>query len=721
MMLSTRTKEATKTALAMTITYGIALSMDWDKPYWAAFAVAMISLSTVGQSLNKGAMRMLGTLVAVVVSLTLLALFPQERWWFMVALSVFVGLCTYLMGGQRRQYFWQVAGFVTVIICLSAGTTSASAFDTALLRAEETGLGILVYSLVTVLLWPSSTRDQLDAAVRALATTQHTLYRRYRDLLHGKGKAEDARALRMQEVQEFNEFSQALAAARTDSYQVWEVRRQWQQVQDQAGEVMETLELWRESFSGVQGLDMTRLLPHLDPLGEELDDRFAQIERMLGGEAPEREPQDVDLPLDKAALAALSHFQKAALAVTRTRLQHLDKLTRSLFETLADVKGFASAPAQADTVLASRPRFVPDLDRMAAAVSVVVSLWLAYLVWIYTGGEVPGGIGFVIMTVPIGMVLTAPQASVSLLYMPVAVGTVFASLLYIFVMPKLSSFMGLGLMIFAATFSICYLYAAPRQAIGRILGLVMFVTIAGISNEQSYDFLNVANTAFQFVFLFALLAFTAYIPVSQQPEKVVLRQLGRFFRSCEYLMTTMRWDITMTPTRLDRWRRAFHDREVETLPRKLAVWGKAVDTKALGGTSADQVLELTSNTQALAYRMQELMDAREAKQSALLVQEMLTDVRAWRLKVQDAFQGWSRDAEVAPAEVLRQRLTARLGDLERRIEETLNTIGEGKLSDQEREDFYRLLGAYRGLSEAALDYATTVDGIDWSRWRESRF
>ena len=42
--LSTRTKEAIKTGLAMTIAYAIALSMDWDSPHWAGIAVAVISL-----------------------------------------------------------------------------------------------------------------------------------------------------------------------------------------------------------------------------------------------------------------------------------------------------------------------------------------------------------------------------------------------------------------------------------------------------------------------------------------------------------------------------------------------------------------------------------------------------------------------------------------------------------------------------------------------------
>ena len=112
MILSTRSKEAIKTALAMTIAYAISLWMGWDKPYWAGFAVAVVSLATTGQSLNKGAMRMLGTLLTTVVALILIALFAQDRWLFMVFLSLYVGFCTYMMGGAKNQYFWHVCGFV---------------------------------------------------------------------------------------------------------------------------------------------------------------------------------------------------------------------------------------------------------------------------------------------------------------------------------------------------------------------------------------------------------------------------------------------------------------------------------------------------------------------------------------------------------------------------------------------------------------------------------
>src|SRR5215475_3890285 len=73
-VLSDRVKTAIKTALAVVLAYGVALSMDWGHSYWAAFAVAFCTLSTVGESLNKGLLRLAGTLLASLAAVTLIAL-----------------------------------------------------------------------------------------------------------------------------------------------------------------------------------------------------------------------------------------------------------------------------------------------------------------------------------------------------------------------------------------------------------------------------------------------------------------------------------------------------------------------------------------------------------------------------------------------------------------------------------------------------------------------
>ena len=132
MRLSARAKNAIKPALAVTIAYGISLGMGWQNSYWAGFAVAMISLSTAGQSLNKGAMRMLGTLVAATAALTLIAWFAQDRWWFIGLLSVYIGFCTYMIAGNEHQYFWYCCAFVCLVICDHAAGDLPNAFNIAI-------------------------------------------------------------------------------------------------------------------------------------------------------------------------------------------------------------------------------------------------------------------------------------------------------------------------------------------------------------------------------------------------------------------------------------------------------------------------------------------------------------------------------------------------------------------------------------------------------------
>ena len=407
--------------------------------------------------------------------------------------------------------------------------------------------------------------------------------------------------------------------------------------------------------------------------------------------------------------------------VTRSRLLHLERLTRSLFETVSELGGFgtASAPAEAPRVPAAV--FLPDPDRLANVVRFMAIMWMAWLALIYIN-DLPGGAGLVSFASALGIAIAnMPQLPISKLFVPAASSVLFAAVVYIFIMPQLSSFIGLGLLIFAATFAICYLFAEPRQMLGRALGLAMFVTIASISNEQTYNFLSVANTAMMFPLIFLILAITAYIPWSPRPERAFLRLLGRYFRSSAYLMSAMRWDPAHAATRLERWKRGFHAREVATLPAKLRGWHPHLDNWVLSDNSPEQVQALVTSLQTMAYRMQHLLEERNTPQAQLLVQELLEEFRAWRLGVQGTFQQLSQDPAVGERDALRTRLDGVREHMEARIKATLNKAAEGEFSDRDAENFYRLLGAYRGVSEALVEYAANAAGIDWAPWREERF
>lgn len=471
----------------------------------------------------------------------------------------------------------------------------------------------------------------------------------------------------------------------------------------------------------MQALKLSRLLPNITALGGELEERLVQIGRMFADQHPERYPATIELTLDRTEVQQLSHFHKAALAVIQSRVQQLEQLTRSMFDCLYDIKGYGQSASGSDTYPQQEGGFVLDPDRLACAGRVMLILWLAFFAVIYVEG-MPGGPGFVSMAAAFGMAMAAtPQLPISLLFLPAAMSVSLAGVIYLLVMPQLSSFLGLGVLIFAYTSAICYIFATPRQALCRGLGLAMFVTIASISNEQTYSFLKVANTGLMFVLLLLLLYITTHIPFSLHPQRVFLRLLGRYFRSCEYLITTMPWNLEREVRPFDRWREAYHRHEVSTLPRKLGVWMPHIDPNGLTGASKEQMQALVTSMQGLTYRLLELLEECGKPQEQFLRKELQAEVKAWRIATQKTFQGLAKDPGAGDREVFRTKLDGILDHLEERIKIALENAPSAQLSDWHGENFYRLLGAYRGMSEALVNYSESAGVINWALWHQERF
>jgi len=172
---------------------------------------------------------------------------------------------------------------------------------------------------------------------------------------------------------------------------------------------------------------------------------------------------------------------------------------------------------------------------------------------------------------------------------------------------------------------------------------------------------------------------------------------------------------------MQRWKTRFHAYEVVTLPAKLAQWGRSLPPAALGASPAGQVQTVVNRLWGLSYRMQALLQARAAHQSAALVRELRPDIRAWRTGVESILQSLAVEPESADHEDLQARLRATLARLEARIEETLDSSNGQSLSAEESENMYRLLSAHRGVSESLVQLTKQAAAVDWERLREARF
>jgi hypothetical protein len=272
-------------------------------------------------------------------------------------------------------------------------------------------------------------------------------------------------------------------------------------------------------------------------------------------------------------------------------------------------------------------------------------------------------------------------------------------------------------MLFCATFFICYRYAAPQQGLSRAISLAMLVTVISVSNEQSYSFLTVANTALMFSLLFMLLAIVSYIPFSALPERVILRLLRRYFRSARYMLAHA---VPVAGSAPPAWRDVFHRQEVASLPGKLQTWAAHANPQVLGAESSQQLPQLVGALQVLTYRLQALQEARGLSQSPMLVEAMENSMQQWRCAFVEALQQLSVDSAHS-AILSRGGLQEKLAAMDTRISELLDNAVDDCLSNTDLENFYRLLGAYRGSSEALLDFTDIAVTINWQPWREERF
>src|SRR5262249_15128909 len=155
----------------------------------------------------------------------------------------------------------------------------------------------------------------------------------------------------------------------------------------------------------------------------------------------------------------LSQFQQAALLVYRTHLQAIDRLTRGLFATVADVRNFTRARvAPIRDVVPLLPSAL-DPERLASVARWFTGLWLALIISLYVPG-LPNTVDFIVLTNSISMALCAmPQVPIAVALLPYAFGFALGAAINVVVMPHLTSFASLAVVIFAAVFLICYLFS----------------------------------------------------------------------------------------------------------------------------------------------------------------------------------------------------------------------------------------------------------------------
>lgn len=160
---------AIKTLIGGGLALWLALRWGLEQPSWAVMTAFIVAQPLSGMVVQKGLARLLGTLVGTIMSVVFMGLFAQTPWLFLLALALWLGLCTASSTLLRSawSYSFVLAGYTVAIIALPAITHPLTVFDQAVARCTEICLGILCATAASALLWPLRVERQLAGQARA--------------------------------------------------------------------------------------------------------------------------------------------------------------------------------------------------------------------------------------------------------------------------------------------------------------------------------------------------------------------------------------------------------------------------------------------------------------------------------------------------------------------------------------------------------------------------
>ena len=131
-------------------------ALGLERPFWAMMTVYITSQPLSGAVRSKAVFRLAGTIVGAAATVILMPPLANSPVLLSLALAAWVGLCQFvsLLDRTPRSYLFLLAGYTAALIGFPSVSHPETVFDTAVLRAEEIGIGVICAALVHAVVFP---------------------------------------------------------------------------------------------------------------------------------------------------------------------------------------------------------------------------------------------------------------------------------------------------------------------------------------------------------------------------------------------------------------------------------------------------------------------------------------------------------------------------------------------------------------------------------------
>jgi len=726
---------AGKTALAVVIAMGIAMKLNWERPYWTGVTAMIVSLPYVGAVFEKSALRVLGTIFAGFLSFVLAGWFEQNQ--LMMSVSLFVVLvgAGYGAMGKTYPYFFMLGGITICIILGNVITNPHELWSLVLSRTLEVSLGVVVAVAVNATLFPQHAanyyRDKVSSLLEQCGSLLQTAVDAY---VHGKPLPEDIEDRERDIAAQFPALVALLKTALRDSSRLLHHQRAAEEI------MRETRQCFVAAVTSVRAAGSQRpkdlqsearaeLTAYCKALRADLqqlagDLRNDQPARKLIASRNAREKLDArtlelrhtgvtrQYPLEDAA--AFFAFI-ADLDAAREALVRLAQAGRALYRDLESSE------------LPPRVRWEPmsfklDPARLRHGVKVAIASLTALYVYLWL--HWPAGVtAFLTCAIVMQMTVTASNQKSLLRLGGCLMGGLFGAFTLGVIEPRLETYLAYAVPLYGIFFLFAWINVGPpKWAYAGFQAQLAFLLMTSISSQQSLD-LKAGVDRFMGILLGVFIAgFVQRMIWPVLPEKEFRRELATFFQRAAHFMREQDNRLTsqkMTPT----GRAQEQDlAQIEYLPAKTLDWLGQIGFRSHEEDDQDALTQTYLCVQSIAFALRGMAQANARPIPAGVREKIRPELTRMDQAIAAAFarceNAFTRGEGFSPGDEIHQAAIA----LERNLAELIRVQHATRTATgQELGAFLALVRRYRELGSLAQAAERHVSGLNFNVLERSDF
>jgi len=686
----------------MALAYLIPLSQGWTQASTAAITVMLIAaMGSVSESVLKGAMRVLGTIIGAIIGMTLIAIFPQDRVFFLISLSIIVAIPLYLVRAYKGDPSIFMLTAMTMMMVFKNGEVD-DVFIFGLDKTYMTIFAIMVYTVVGVFLWPLNIEDTTTQNALKLSEVQSKLFL---DRNASKEEREKSLALLLENESSLENSTMDRGSASIDMQQWHSMIYNYKNINAHL-----TLLSMHDKEEYTDNLDL--YISNYKLLENEITLLFKELALSWENQQEISVPEEITPEYQIDKIKELSHLERASLITTIQDMKKLHEELRALATKLNRIHSPLPTFFESEKIPENKRFLWGDVEHLKGALVTFIIFWAATFCWVEFNP--PGGFMIVALATGLSVLTTFTPIKPSMLIIIFTLSFIFATFMYVAVLPHLHYGWELGLFIFVYSF-ISFHLVDPKMTIFFLLGLFTL----NIMNTMYYDFGIFLLVLLMFYMFLMLLHIFYYIPFSTKPEHLFTKMKNRFFKLSQEMLDGGRKQQEGKASWFVMLRANYSEAHLMSTVKKMQLWASKIDVKYFDTIDKEKLLAFTKESEKFAYLV-ELLCHKELMMKNNPLLKILR--KSYTLPYfSDLLGEYAKGKDVEDVNAFWHDKQQTVKAVEESLSKVLADIDFALYSRRDIAELYENISLRRNVWLSLFDSQEMMEELDFNILRQSRF